>query len=241
MHLSALVVCALTHSHSRVELASGLGRQQHLQSLAYTFTPEENPLADFDKDFKARPYGKSAKPEKNPFRGFKGFGFSTMTHAKGVSPYPPTSQADAHNVYNDMPENKYPFDERKNGLRETMHPWRHWDWKKAPANALNEVNVYGNNGLPGSDTSDDSGADTSWNLGDKMSFSFQHWKKSGHKQNAPAKAIREVNVWDNPAPYGRWQKTPASVVVSPWPCNMQRAVLPRLPLAACVIPREKNL
>ena len=66
--------------------------------LAYTFEPEANPLADFDKDFKARPYGASAKPEKNPFRGFAGFGFSTSSHPTGVSPYPPSKEVDTHNV-----------------------------------------------------------------------------------------------------------------------------------------------
>lgn len=199
-----------------VLLAAGAGRQQRLQSLAYTFTPEENPLADFDKDFTARPYGESAKAEKNPFDGFEGYGFSTQTHATGVSPYPATSEADAHNVYNDMPEDKYPFDERKDGLKEKMHTWNKWDWKKAPAAAIGEVNVWGNNGLPGTTTSDDSGADTTWNLGDKMSFQWKHWEQDGHAQDAPTKALGEINVWDNPAPYDQpWTKTPASVVDDP--------------------------
>jgi len=201
---------------SSVLLATRLGRQQQLQSLAYSFTPEENPLADFDKDFVARPYGESAKPEKNPLRGFGGFGFSTQTHAAGVSPYPATSAEDLHNVYNDMPEGKYPFDERKDGLKETMHTWKKWDWKKAPSAAIDEVNVWGNTGLAGTTTSDDSGADTSWNLGDKMSFAWQHWKQKGHEQDAPTKALGEINVWDNPAPYDQpWTKTPASVVDDP--------------------------
>lgn len=134
------------------------------------------------QDFVARPYGESAKPEKNPLRGFGGFGFSTQTHAAGVSPYPATSAEDLHNVYNDMPEGKYPFDERKDGLKETMHTWKKWDWKKAPSAAIDEVNVWGNTGLAGTTTSDDSGADTSWNLGDKMSFAWQHWKQKGHEQ-----------------------------------------------------------
>ena len=181
-----------------------------------SFTPEENPLADFDKDFTARPYGESAKAEKNPFDGFEGYGFSTQTHATGVSPYPATSEADAHNVYNDMPEDKYPFDERKDGLKEKMHTWNKWDWKKAPAAAIGEVNVWGNNGLPGTTTSDDSGADTTWNLGDKMSFQWKHWEQDGHAQDAPTKALGEINVWDNPAPYDQpWTKTPASVVDDP--------------------------
>lgn len=50
-------------------------QQARLQSLAYTFTPEENPLEDFDKGYKAQAY--SYKEDPNPFDGFKGYGFST--------------------------------------------------------------------------------------------------------------------------------------------------------------------
>jgi len=132
----------------------------------------------------ARPYGASAVPEENPLAAFAGFGFSTQTHAAGVSPYPASTAENTHNVYNDMPEGKYPFDERKNGLKETMHSWKKWDWKKNPSEAIDEVNVWGNNGLPGTQTSDDAaaGADTSWNLGDKMTFAWKHWKEAGHAQ-----------------------------------------------------------
>jgi hypothetical protein len=214
--VSALaVVGSLGHTHSTALLSAGAFNHQRLQSLAYTFEPEENPLADFDKDFKARPYGESAKAEKNPFDEFQGYGFSTVTHTKGESPYPASTEADTHNVYEDMPEDKYPFDERKDGLKEVMHDWKHWDWKKAPSAAIDEVNVWGNNGLPGTETSDDSGADTSWNLGDKMTFAWKHWKKTGHAEDAPTKALGEINVWDNPAPYERWTKTPGSVVDDP--------------------------
>lgn len=57
-----------------------------------------------EQDFKARPYGESAKPEKNPFDGFEGYGLSTSSHPTGVSPYPPSKEVDTHNVYDDMPE-----------------------------------------------------------------------------------------------------------------------------------------
>ena len=46
-----------------------------MQSLAYTFTPEENPLEDFDAGYKAPAY--SYTPEKNPFDNFEGYRFST--------------------------------------------------------------------------------------------------------------------------------------------------------------------
>jgi len=75
--------------------------------LAYTFTPEENPLADFDKDFTARPYGASATPETNPFEDFAGYGLSTSSHPTGVSPYPASKEVDTHNVYDDMPEVRF--------------------------------------------------------------------------------------------------------------------------------------
>jgi hypothetical protein len=116
----------------------------------------------------------------------------------------------------EFPQDKYPFDERKDGLRETMHSWHKWDWKKAPSDAIGEVNVWGNTGQPGAATSDDSGADPTWNLGDKMSFAWRHWEQPGHEQDAPTKALGEVNVWDNPAPHDYpWTKTPASVVDDP--------------------------
>ena len=197
--------------------APARGRLQRLQSLAYsTYKPEANPLADFDKGFVARPYGASAKPEKNPLRGFNGYGFSTVSHAQGVSPYPATKAADTHNVYDDMPEGKYPFDERKNGLKEKMHTWQHWDWRKAPPAAIGEVNVWSNTGQVGSDTSDDSGSDPVWQLGDPLSFKWKHWKKKGLAENAPTKAIGEVNVWDSPhIYYPSWKSTPKSVVDDP--------------------------
>ncbi len=45
------------------------------EQLAYKFTPEDNPLEDFDKDFKAKKY--SYKEDENPFKDFSGYGFST--------------------------------------------------------------------------------------------------------------------------------------------------------------------
>ncbi len=49
--------------------------QARLQSLAYTFTPEENPLETFDDGYKAKAY--SYKEDPNPFENFEGYGFST--------------------------------------------------------------------------------------------------------------------------------------------------------------------
>jgi len=47
--VAALAVVGPLDTDRSALLASHVGRQQQLQSLAYTFTPEENPLADFDK------------------------------------------------------------------------------------------------------------------------------------------------------------------------------------------------
>eukprot|EP00961_Rhodomonas_salina_P246591 3331666-Rhodomonas_salina.2 len=142
-------------------------QQARLQSLAYTFTPEENPLEDFDKGYKAQAY--SYKEDPNPFDGFKGYGFSTQSHAKGDSPYPATKPEDLANVWEKLPD-VYPYDERKEGLKvsstprpisphsvppplplvccfrvltrghvqETFHTWQHYDWKDDPAKALKE-------------------------------------------------------------------------------------------------------
>ena len=41
-------------------------------------------------------------------------------------------------VFDELPA-AFPFDERKNGLKEIMHPWQHFDWKQSPSDALKEV------------------------------------------------------------------------------------------------------
>jgi hypothetical protein len=214
------VVGSFGRTQSSLLIEAGSRQQQMLQSLAYKFVPEENPLAHFDEGFKARKYGASAKAQTNPLADFKGYGFSSVTHdGSKASPYPPSKEVDTHNVYADIPADKYPFDERKDGLNEQMHTWKKWDWKKAPSAAIDEVNVWGNNGLPGTQTSDDTGSDSTWQLGDKMTFQWRHWKQAAgqdpHAQDAATKALGEVNVWDRPEPYPTWTKTPASVVDDP--------------------------
>merc|ERR1712216_8468 len=78
---------------------------------------------------------------------------------------------------------------------------------------IGEVNVWSNSGQVGSDTSDDSGSDPVWQLGDPLSFKWKHWKKKGLAENAPTKAIGEVNVWDSQhIYYPSWKSTPKSVV-----------------------------
>ena len=47
----------------------------------------------------------------------------------------------ANQVYADIPAGKYPFDERKDGLKEKMHAWQHFDDKLAPVDALKEVST----------------------------------------------------------------------------------------------------
>ena len=45
---------------------------------------------------------------------------------------------------------------------------------------------------------------------------LKHWKKKGLAENAPTKAIGEVNVWDSPhIYYPSWKSTPKSVVDDP--------------------------
>lgn len=143
----------------------------------------------------------------NPFENFNGYGFSTQSHAKGAHPYPPTSKEDSLNVFQDLPA-KFPFDERKDGLNEVMHPWQHFDWKQAPSDALKEANVW--------DTKGKDSADSAWQLGDKMSFKWQNWEDGSHDQDSPTKALKETNVWDNaklfPVSGYKWTATPASVV-----------------------------
>mmetsp|Transcript_44316 Transcript_44316/g.90451 ORF Transcript_44316/g.90451 Transcript_44316/m.90451 type:complete len:262 (+) Transcript_44316:3-788(+) len=188
-------------------LAPSVG-QARLQSLAYTFTPEENPLEDFDDGYVAKPY--SYEEDKNPFDGFEGYGFSTQTHAKGVSPYPATTAEDSKNVWETLPD-VYPFDERKEGLKETFHTWNKYDWKQEPADAIKEVNVW--------DDKSDASKDSSWQLGDKMTFAWRHWEDSSHDQDSTAKALKQVNAWDNEKLYPttgyKWKKTPDSVVDDP--------------------------
>ncbi|EKX45059.1 hypothetical protein GUITHDRAFT_139329 [Guillardia theta CCMP2712] len=169
-HLESAVPGRVTmYSKGRAQLAKA-----RMQSLAYTFTPEENPLEDFDAGYKAPAY--SYTPEKNPFDNFEGYGFSTTSHSTGESPYPPTKAADTKNVWEDLPD-KYPFDERKNGLKES------------PAQALREPNVW--------DDHSDASQDSSWQLGDKMTFNFKHYEDDSFDQDSSTKALGEVNVWDN--------------------------------------------
>ena len=41
-------------------------------------------------------------------------------------------------VFESLPA-KFPFDERKDGLNEVLHPWQHFDWKQSPSDAIKEV------------------------------------------------------------------------------------------------------
>mmetsp|Transcript_17624 Transcript_17624/g.42785 ORF Transcript_17624/g.42785 Transcript_17624/m.42785 type:complete len:256 (+) Transcript_17624:46-813(+) len=183
------------------------------QMLAYKkYVPDENPLESFDSDFKQGAYKKYV-PEANPLASFDGYGFSTTMHAKGEHPYPPTPKGggyDTHNVYDDINPKAYPFDERKDGLKESFHKWHHWDWKKSPSKAIAEPNVY--------DTAADGPEikDSAWQLNDPMSFKWHHWDSEGTGQDAAIKALHETNVYDNPEvwpqKYHRWKNTPASTV-----------------------------
>ena len=47
------------------------------------------------------------------------------------------------------------------------------------------------------DTKGKDSADSAWQLGDKMSFKWQHWEDDSHEQDSTSKALKEVNVWDN--------------------------------------------
>mmetsp|Transcript_80268 Transcript_80268/g.215148 ORF Transcript_80268/g.215148 Transcript_80268/m.215148 type:complete len:255 (+) Transcript_80268:31-795(+) len=212
----AFAVCIFLATSSRIAASqdgtdatfSLLESPARYEELAYKFTPEDNPLEDFDSDFKAKKY--TYKEEVNPFNDFNGYGFSTQSHAKGAHPYPLSSKEDTLNVFESLPA-KYPFDERKDGLKEKMHAWQHFDWKKSPSEALKEANVWDSKGK-------DSG-DNAWQLGDKMSFKWQRWEDNSLDQDTAIKALKETNVWDSdkifPVKGYKWSSTPNSVVQDP--------------------------